>query len=119
MDKKFTVINSTDEDKSKEMDRIYRITRLSELWERQYYTALEKSCTGRKGNLKDLPQDELAKIGFAGIKYICSMRDVTRENMKLGIDEGRTLIEEQIRFKMIDGIFAILGCLTLDRKSVV
>ena len=41
------------------------------------------------------------------------MRDVTRENMKLGIDEGRTLIEEQIRFKMIDGIFAILGCLTL------
>ena len=113
LDKKFTVINSTDEDKSKEMDRIYRITRLSELWERQYYTALEKSCTGRKGNLKDLPQDELAKIGFAGIKYICSMRDVTRENMKLGIDEGRTLIEEQIRFKMIDGIFAILGCLTL------
>ena len=110
---KFTVIESTDEDNSKEMDRVYRSIRLSELWERQYYTALEKSCTGRKGNLKDLPQDELAKIGYAGIKYICSMRDVTRENMKLGIDRKRTLEEEQARFTLIDSVFAILGCLTL------
>lgn len=113
MDNKFTVINSTDEDKSKEMERLYRIARMSELWERQYYTALEKSCTGRSGKIKDLPQDELAKIGFAGIKYICTMRDVTRENTRLGIDEGRTLAEEQIRFRVIDGIFTILGCLTL------
>ena len=113
MDNKFTVINSTNEDKNKEMNRVNRIARLSELWERQYYTALEKSCTGRKGKISDLPQDELAKIGFAGIKYICSMRDVTRENRRLGIDEGRTLAEEQVRFTVIDGIFTILGCLTL------
>ena len=113
MNNKFTVINSTDEDKSIEMDRVYRIAKMNELWERQYYTALEKSCTGRKGKIKDLPQDELAKIGFSGIKYICSMSDVTRENRKLGIDEGRTLEEEQVRFTVIDGIFTVLGCLTL------
>ena len=113
MDNKFTVINSTDEDKNKEMDRIYRIARLNELWERQYLSALERSCTGRIGKISELPQDELAKIGLAGIKYICSMRDVTRENMKLGIDKGRTLAEEQIRFTVIDSIFTILGCLTL------
>lgn len=113
MDNKFTVINSTDEDKNKEMDRVYRIARLSELWERQYYSALEKACTGRTGKVKDLPQDDLAKIGLAGIKYICSMRDVTRENMKLGIDKGRTLEEEQVRFTVIDGIFTIISCLTL------
>lgn len=113
MDNKFTVINSTDEDKNKEMDRIYRIARLSELWEKQYYAALEKSCVGRNGMIKDLQQDELAKIGFAGIKYICSMRDVSRENRRLGIDEGRTLAEEQVRFTVIDGIFTVLGCLTL------
>ena len=59
MSNKFTVINSTDEDKNKEMNRIYKIARLSELWERQYYTALEKSCSGRDGKIKDLPQDEL------------------------------------------------------------
>jgi len=113
MDNKFTVINSTDEDKNKEMDRVYRIARISELWERQYYSALEKTCTGRTGKVKDLPQDDLAKIGLAGIKYICSMRDVTRENMKLGIDKGRTLEEEQVRFTVIDGIFTIISCLTL------
>ncbi len=113
MSSKFTVINSTDEDKNKEMDRIYRIARLNELWERQYLSALERSCTGRIGKISELPQDELAKIGLAGIKYICSMRDVTRENMKLGIDKGRTLAEEQIRFTVIDSIFTILGCLTL------
>lgn len=113
MNSKFTVINSTDEDKNKEMDRVYRVARISELWERQYYSALEEACTGRTGKIKDLPQDELAKIGFAGIKYICSMRDVTRENIKLGIDQKRTLAEEQVRYTVIDGIFTITGCLTL------
>lgn len=113
MTNKFTVINSTDEDKNKEMDSVYKTAKLNELWERQYLSALEKSCTGRTGKICDLPQDELAKIGLAGIKYICSMRDVTRENMKLGIDKGRTLEEEQVRFTVIDSIFTILGCLTL------
>lgn len=41
------------------------------------------------------------------------MREVTRKNIKLGIDVGRTLAEEQVRFQVIDGIFTILGCLTL------
>lgn len=113
MGNKFTVINSTEENKNKKRDHLYRIARMSELWERQYYSALEKSCTGRTGKISDLTQDELAKIGFAGIKYICSMRDVTRENMKLGIDKGRTLAEEQVRFTVIDSIFMVLGCLTL------
>ena len=113
MNNKFTVINSTDEDKGKEMDRVYRIAKLNEIWERQYYTALEKSCTARVGKIKDLPQDELAKIGLAGIKYICSLRDVTRENKRLGIDQGHTLTDEQVRFNVIEGIFTILGCLTL------
>ncbi len=113
MSNKFTVIESTDEDKLQEMERIYRIARISELWEHQYISALEKTCTGRTGEICDLPQDELAKIGLAGIKYICSMRDVTRENMKLGIDKGRTLEEEQVRFTAIDSIFTVLGCLTL------
>lgn len=118
MDNKFTVIESTDEDNSKEMDRVYRSIRLSELWERQYYTALERVCTGRIGKISELPQDELAKIGYAGIKYICTMRDITRENKRLGIDQGRTLAEEKVRFTVIDDIFTILGCLTL-RNFVV
>ena len=51
MSSKFTVINSTDEDKNKEMDRICRIARLNELWERQYLSALERVCTGRIGKI--------------------------------------------------------------------
>ena len=43
MGNKFTVINSTEENKNKKRDHLYRIARMSELWERQYYTALEKS----------------------------------------------------------------------------
>lgn len=113
MNNKFTVINSTEEDKNKEMDRVYKIAKMNEIWERQYISALEKSCTGRKGRISDLPQDELVKIGFAGIKYICSMRDVSRENIKLGIDKGKTLVEEQVRFTVIDSIFTVLGYLTL------
>ncbi len=113
MSNKFTVINSTDSDKNKEMDSVYKTAKLNEMWERQYLSALEKSCTGRTGKICDLPQDELAKIGFAGIKYVCSMRDVARENRRLGIDKGRTLEEEQVRFIVIDSIFTILSCLTL------
>jgi len=113
MDNKFTVIKSTNEDKNKEMDCVYRLIRKCKLWERQYLHSLEKSCTRKEGKIKDLPQDELAKIGLAGIKYICSLRDVDRENKRLGIDQQRTLVEEQIRFKMMDSLFAILGCLTL------
>ena len=37
---------------------------------------------------------------------------------RLGIDQGRTLAEEKVRFTVIDDIFTILSCLTL-RNFVV
>ena len=37
MGNKFTVINSTNEDKNKEMDRINRIAKLNEIWERYFF----------------------------------------------------------------------------------
>ena len=117
MSNKFTVINSTDEDKLQEMDRISKIAKLNEIWERYFFDMVMR-YTEECGTLYKLPQDKLAKVGFAGIKYICSMRDVTRENIKLGIDEGKTLAGEQVRFTVIDNIFTILSCLTL-RNFVV
>lgn len=33
IDSKFTVINSMDEDKNKELDRVNRITMLNQVWE--------------------------------------------------------------------------------------
>ena len=112
MSNKFTVINSTDEDKIKELDRINRIAKLNEIWERYFFDMVMR-YTKEYGTLYNLPQDKLAKVGFAGIKYICSCRDVSRENTKLGIDEPKTLKQNQYRFQMIDNIFGVLGCLTL------
>lgn len=112
MSDKFTVINSTDVDKNKETARVYRVARIGELWERYFFDMVMR-YTKEYGTLYKLPQDKLAKVGFAGIKYICSCRDVSRENIKLGIDEPKTLKQNQYRFQMIDSIFGVLGCLTL------
>lgn len=112
MSDNFTVIKSTDEDKLKQMDHIYRIAKLNEIWERYFFDMVMK-YTKEYGTLYKLPQDKLAKVGLAGIKYICSCRDVSRENIKLGVDEPKTLKENQYRFQLIDNIFGVLGCLTL------
>lgn len=112
MNNKFTVIESTDEDKLQEMDRISKIVKLNEIWERYFFNMVMR-YTKEYGTLYKLPQDKLAKVGLAGIKYICSCRDVSRENVRLGIDEPKTLKQNQYRFQMIDSIFGVLGCLTL------
>ena len=113
MNNKFTVIESTDEDKLQEMDRINKVARINEIWERYFFDMVMR-YTKEYGTLYKLPQDKLAKVGFAGIKYICSCRDVSRENTRLGIDEPKTLKQNQYRFQMIDSIFGVLGCLTLQ-----
>ena len=112
MSDKFTVINSTDVDKNKETARVYRVARIGELWERYFFDMVMR-YTKEYGTLYKLPQDKLAKVGLVGIKYICSCRDVSRENFKLGIDEPKTLKQNQYCFQMIDSIFGVLGCLTL------
>lgn len=113
MSSKFTVIESTDEDKLQEMDRISKIAKLNEIWERYLFDVVMR-YTKEYGTLYKLPQDKLAKVGLAGIKYICSCRDVSRENVRLGIDEPKSLKQNQYRFQMIDSIFGVLGCLTLQ-----
>ena len=113
MNNKFTVFESTDEDKLQEMDRINKIAKLNEIWERYFFDMVMR-YTKEYGTLYKLPQDKLAKVGLAGIKYICSCRDVSRENVRLGIDEPKTLKQNQYRFQMIDSIFGVLGCLTLQ-----
>lgn len=109
----FTVMQTTDEDRDKEMQRVYRMAKLNERWERQFFDSTIKSCNEKSGTIAELPQDELAKMAFAGVKYICSMREITRENIRLGINEPKTLAENQVRFQMIDGIFSLLGSLTV------
>lgn len=113
MSEKFTVINSTDEDKTKEMDCVNRIAKLNEIWKRQFYKSIERVLVNGGRAIQDLSQAELMKIGFSGIKYICSLRDIKRENVRIGTDYAESLDDNRAKFQMIDFIFSVCGCLTL------
>lgn len=116
MSNKFTIINSTNEDKTKEMDRINRIAKLNEIWERQYRNSVLQAAQ-KNTNIKSIanyPQADIAKIALSGIKYICSWRDVKRENNRLGVEHQQTLEEAQATFQLIDAIFTVCGFLTLS-----
>lgn len=115
MNSKFTVIESTEEDKLKEMDRVNRIAKLNEIWERQYHNSVLRAAKKNKDIkfIADYPQEDFMKIAFSGIKYICSWRDVRRENSRLGVGHQQTLKEAQATFQLIEAIFTVCGCLTL------
>ena len=116
MSSKFKVIESTDEDKLQEMDRISKIAKLNEIWERQYCNSVLQAAQKNKNTklIADYPQADIMKIALSGIKYICSWRDVKRENNRLGVDHQQTLEEAQATFQLIDAIFTVCGFLTLS-----
>lgn len=115
MSSKFTVIESTNEDKLQEKNCTNRIVRLNKLWERQYRNSVLQLAQKNKDikAVADYPQPDIMKIAFSGIKYICSWRDVRRENNRHGIEYQQTLEEAQATFQLIDVIFTVCGCLTL------
>lgn len=113
MSSKFKVIESTNEDKLQEMDRISKIAKLNEIWERQLYKSIESVLVNGGRAIQDLSQAELTKIGLSGVKYICSLRDVKRENVNIGTGYTESLDDNRAKFQMIDFIFSVLGCLTL------
>ena len=53
------------------------------------------------------------KISLSGIKYINSIREIRRENERVGTDYVQTLEEAQIAFQLIDAIFTVCEYLTL------
>lgn len=115
MDSKFTVINSTEEDKSKEKDRTSRIIKLCNLWERQYHNTVLRVIQKNKDIklIADYPQEDLMKAAFCGIKYINSFCEFKREHKRVGTNYVQTLEGAQATFQLIDAIFTICGYLTL------
>jgi len=115
MSNKFTVINSTDEDKNKDTNRVNKIAKLNKIWERQYRNSILQAAQKNKDIklIADYPQSDIMKIAFSGIKYICSWRDVRRESHRLGTEYRQSLEEAQATFQLIDAIFTVCGCLTL------
>jgi len=114
MDNKFTIIKPTQTEYDEETKRVYRTALLNEAWERQYHNSVLQAMEKNKGiKIADYPQSDLMKIALCGIKYICSIRNVKRENNRLGTGYDLSLEEQNIKFQLIDSIFTILGCLTL------
>lgn len=112
---KFTVIESTEKEHDEETTkRVYRVALLNESWERQYHNSVLQAMERNKGKkIADYPQSDLMRIALCGIKYICSMQEVKRENDRLGTGYEPSLEEQQIKFQLIDAVFTVCGCLTL------
>lgn len=96
MNNKFTVINSTNEDKSKEKDHTSRNIKLCNLWERQYRNSVLQAAQKNKDIkvITDYPQEDIKKMTFSGIKYINSFCELKRERERM--DTGHGCIDESI-----------------------
>lgn len=95
-------------------NRIMRVLAFHDCWERQYYNSIYKAITENKGkDIADYPQEDLMKIAFAGIKYINFVREIRRENARVGTDYKQTLEESQAVFQLMDAIFTVMGHIKL------
>lgn len=113
MNNKFTVINNENANQAK-IEHAYKVAKLNKLWERQYDNAILQAMEKNKSlKVADYSQDDLIKIALSGIKFICSQRDVKRENKILGTGYNQTLEISQSMYQLIDAIFMVCGHLTL------
>ena len=117
MDNKFTVIQGNADIENS--NQIMRTIALHGCWQRQYHNAIYKAMSENKGKqVADYPQEDLMKIALAGIKYINSVREIRRENERVGTDYRQSLEESQAIFNLIDAIFTIIGYIKLKNLVV-
>lgn len=117
MDNKFTVIQGNADIENS--NRIMRTIALHDCWQRQYHNAIYKAMSENKGKeVADYPQEDLMKIALSGIKYINLVREIRRENERVGTDYRQSLEETQAIFNLIDAIFTIMGYIKLKNLVV-
>lgn len=117
MDNKFTVIKGKSD--TIDTNRIMRTLALHDCWQRQYQNAIYKAMSANKGKqFKDYSQEDLMKIALSGIKYVNSVREIRRENEKVGTDYKQTLEEAQATFNLIDAIFTVMGYIKLKNLII-
>lgn len=117
MDNKFTVIQCNADIENS--NRIMRIIALHDCWQRQYHNAIYKALSENKGKeIADYPQEDLMKIALSGIKYINFVREIRRENERVGTDYKQSLEESQATFNLIDAIFTIMGYIKLKNLVI-
>lgn len=113
----FTVIEG-----SKDTEDVFRVKRalfLFHAWERQYKSAVADAMDNNKGKkISEYPQHDLMKIAFAGIKYINTLRELRRENARMGTGYNQTLKESKEIFNVIDAIFMVMGYISLKNLVI-
>ena len=116
MGNKFTVIEGNSD--SEKIDRVKKLITLHDCWQRQYHNAIYKAMSENKGKeIADYPPEDLMKIALSGIKYINLVREIRRENERVGTDYKQSLEESQATFNLIDAIFTVMGYIKL--KNIV
>ena len=117
MDNKFTVIQGNADIENS--NKIMRTIALHDCWQRQYHNAIYKAMSENKGKqIADYPQEDLMKIALGGVKYINYVREIRRENERVGTDYRQSLEEAQAIFNLIDAIFTIMGYIKLKNLVV-
>lgn len=118
MDNKFTVIKASDSENKAELKRVYKIALLNESWERQFFSLVNNAANNGYNTINDTPQDVLMKIGLSGVKYVCSLYYIKRENKRLNTYEPETFDEIIAKFQLLDFVFSVLGGITLKNFMV-
>lgn len=117
MDNKFTVIKGKAD--TVDANRIMRTLAFHDCWKRQYQNAIYKAMSENKGKeIADYPQEDLMKIALSGIKYINLVREIRRENERVGTDYKQSLEESQVTFNLIDAIFTVMGYIKLKNLVI-
>lgn len=112
----FEIIGGSDSEK---IDRVKKLITLHDCWQRQYHDAIYKAMSENKGKeIADYPQEDLMKIVLSGIKYINLVREIRRENERVGTDYRQSLEESQATFNLIDAIFTIMGYIKLKNLVI-
>lgn len=90
------------------------MARLNELWNRQYLNSILQAAEKNKElKIEDYPQEDLMKMACTGIKFICSLCDVRRENERLKTGYKQSLNESKALSQLIDAVFIMCGHLKL------
>lgn len=117
MSNNFTIIKGNAD--TKNSNRLVRAIALYECWQRQFNNAIYKAMSENRGKeMEDYPQKDLMKIALSGIKYINSVLNVRKENKRVDTDYRQSLEESHVTFKMIDAIFAVMGCIKLKNLVI-
>jgi len=112
MAKKLTVINRNS-DKDNRMSKTQRTIFLFNAWYRQCKTSFEEAGLTNTKDIPNCSQEDLMKIVFANIKFMCNVDNVKMEYERLNPGYWEPLKTNEVWYPLMELIFTIAGQLKL------